>query len=147
MRAAIHIDRPRLLERAAVVFDRDQVLRLRVLLFPDAQVERAAIDVRRYVHAALLLGEREAGRVPAVRVLARRIIERETGVVGQFGAGNAIRLILVVARLPDSGEVRTGLSERREAYASHQQRRERDHAQDLKHDVESPTAYSTCDPT
>ena len=55
---------------------RDQILRLGILLFPDAQVERAAIDVGRDVHAALLFREREARGVPAVCVLPRRLVDR-----------------------------------------------------------------------
>ena len=86
-----------------------QVLRLRVLLFPDAQVGRPAIDVGRHVHAALLLGQRDAARVPAVGELARRVGDGQSEVVAQLRTGDALRLIFLVAGLPDAGEIGSGL--------------------------------------
>src|SRR5687768_3957054 len=102
MRAAIHPDGPGLLVCAAVHLDGLQVLRLRMLLFPDAQVERSAEDIRRHVDAALLFRERDARGVPAVGVLARGVVDGQAEIVAELRARNALGLILVIAGLPDA---------------------------------------------
>ena len=60
MWTAVHPDRARLLVGADVVLDRDHPLRFRIPFFPDPQRERAVVDVRRHVHAALMLLQRQA---------------------------------------------------------------------------------------
>ena len=55
MWAAVHPDRPGLFVRADVVLDCHELLRFGILLLPDAQLQRAAIDVRRDMHLTLML--------------------------------------------------------------------------------------------
>ena len=65
MRPAIHPDGAPLLIGADVLLNRDQTLRLRILFFPDSQVQRAAINIRNDVNPALVFRYRQARRIPA----------------------------------------------------------------------------------
>src|SRR5437870_8816964 len=101
----VHPDRARLLVRADVVLDRDERLRFRIPLFPDAQLQRTAIDVRRHVDSALMLFERQPRRIPTEGPLPRRVVDGESEIVDELGAGNALGEILVIARRPTAGEI------------------------------------------
>ena len=128
MRTAVHPDRARLFVGADVVLDRDERLGLGIALFPDAQLQRTAIDVRRNVHLALVLVERQARRVPAERPLARRFGDREAEIVDEVRTGDALGLIFVIARSPAAGEI--GLRAR-------WRRREGDRDEENRRDVTS----------
>ena len=64
MRAAVHPNRTVLFIGADVLPNGDDALRLRVSFFPDAQVQRAAVDVRNHVNFALMFGYGEPGGAP-----------------------------------------------------------------------------------
>ena len=83
--------------------DGDDALRLRIFFFPDAQVQRASINVGRDVRLALMLGQREAGGVPAFGEHARAVGDGQARVIRQFRAGNAFPKILVNHRRPVAG--------------------------------------------
>ena len=116
MRAAVHVDRPRLIVGADVMLDRDELLRVRVPIFPDAEVQRTAIDVGRDVHAALLFRQRDPRRIPAVGELPRRRVDRQAEIVAEVGARNALRKVFLVPRAPGPREI--GLRERRRAVST-----------------------------
>ena len=65
MRAAVHPDCARLFVGADVVLDRDERLGPGIALFPDAQLQRAAIDLRRDVHLTLVLVDASGVRHPS----------------------------------------------------------------------------------
>ena len=121
MRAAIHIDGPLLVERADAVLDGDEIARPRLPVFPDRDVGGAAIDVRRHVHPALLLRQRQPVRVPALGVPAGAVRQRQPGVVAKLRARHALAEILLIARRPGAGQI--DLRERRLSAEP-----ERDHA-------------------
>src|SRR5580765_2690374 len=54
---------------------------------------------------ALMLRQREDGRIPRVAVLARRVVNRQAQVVADVRPGNALGLILVKPRRPFAGEI------------------------------------------
>src|SRR6185436_5042815 len=100
MRTAVEPDRPLLRVGAEEMLDGDRVLRGWIAFFGDPHANRPAIDVRRDMRAALLLGLRETRRVPTVRVLTRGGVDRQAKVVGEVGARAALWLILVEDAVP-----------------------------------------------
>ena len=92
-----------------------KILRLGIALLPDAKLERTAIDVRRDVHLALMLGQRQPRRIPAERPLARAVGDRQTEVVAELRTGNALGLIFGKARAQASRQVGRGPCRRRPA--------------------------------
>src|SRR5215471_16960499 len=105
MRAAIHVNRALLVERADAVLDRDELARVWIPVFPDRDVGGPAIDVWRDVHAALLLGQRQPRGIPAFGVSPRSIGERQSGVVAEFRPRNALAEVFLVARRPGAAQV------------------------------------------
>ena len=105
MRPTVHPDRARLLVSTDVVLVGDDFLRARIALGRDAQVQRAAIAVRRHVHAALLLRHAERRRVPALGELPSGVGQRDARVVAEADAGAAIGQILVPNRAPVAFEI------------------------------------------
>ena len=105
VRPAVHPDRPRLLVGADVVLDRDDVLRSGVLLVPDADVERAPVDVVHGVDATLLFVVGQPRGVPTLGPLTGGGRQRNARVVAQPDAGPAIGLVFVLPRGPISGEI------------------------------------------
>src|SRR5688500_17421905 len=107
MRTAVHPDSACLLVGADVVLDRDDALRLGIFLFPDSQLQRTVVDVRRDVHAALVLLQRQARGVPAVSEEPRGAVDGQAKVVAEVRPWSAILLVLVIAiRNPVAGENR-----------------------------------------
>ena len=105
MRPAVHVDRPLLVERADAVLDGDQLPRPWRALVEDGDVGGAAVDVRRDVDAALLFRHGDTRRIPAFRVAARAIGERQAGVVAELGAGHALAEVLLIPGRPGAGEI------------------------------------------
>ena len=105
MRTAIHPDGARLFVGADVILDGDYLLGIGVLFFPDPEMQRAMIDVRRNVHAALVFLQREARCVPALGEGPRGIVDGKTGEIAQIGPRNALVIILVMQRAPLAGEL------------------------------------------
>ena len=100
MRTAVHPDRPLGLLPRDVRVVRHELLRRAVELAPDAQVGGAARRVVGGVRLALVFGQREDRRVPAVPVQAARFVDREAEIVADVRPWNALRLILVEPRRP-----------------------------------------------
>src|SRR5207249_7584622 len=113
MRAAVHPDRARLFVGTDVVLDRNEFLTLRIALFPDAQLQRTAIDVRRDVYLTLMFLEGQARRVPAERPLPGGVVDGKAGIVREVGARNALREVLVIAGRPAAGQIDLRTSGRR----------------------------------
>ena len=105
MRAAIHVDRSFLVERADAVLDGDEIARARLSLFPDRDVGRTAIDVRRHVYPALLFRQGQPVRVPALGVPAGAVGQRQTGVVAELRTRDALAEVLLIARRPGAGQI------------------------------------------
>ena len=104
MRPAVHPDRAPLHVRAAELPVRNDLLRRGILVLEDAELDRAAIDVRDVVRLALMLEHRDARDVERLGVLARRIVHRHAREVALHVAGHAIALILVIAARPFADE-------------------------------------------
>src|ERR1700722_7766988 len=64
MGTVVHPDGAGLLVGADVLFDGNHVLGLRVALFPNAQVERSAVDIGNQMNLALMLGQGGSRRAP-----------------------------------------------------------------------------------
>src|SRR6266850_1563112 len=105
---AVHPDGPPLFVRADVLLDCNQTLRLRILFFPDPQIQRPTINVGNDVNAALMLRNRQPACVPAQGELACAVRDRKTGVVDELRSGTAFRLVFMNDGLPISREVQTG---------------------------------------
>jgi hypothetical protein len=110
VRTTVHVNRACLIVGADAVLDGHELLRVGIPLFPDAQVQRPPVDVRRHVHPTLLFRESDPGGIPALGKLAGGGIDWKTQVVTQFRARNPLREILLIARPPRSREI--GLCER-----------------------------------
>ena len=105
VRTAVHPDGALGLLPGNVRVEGDQLLRRSVELAPDAQVRGAAGRVVGRMRLALMLGQREDRRVPAVGVQACRLVDRNPQVVADVRTGNALRLILVKPRRPLTREI------------------------------------------
>ena len=57
----------------------------------------------------LVLAQRQDRGVPAVSLQPTGIIERDSGVVTEFGTWNAVRLVLVIQGRPVPGDVALGV--------------------------------------
>ena len=88
MRPAVHPDRALRVPCEMLDVDRDELLRRRVDLVPHADVGEAVRVVRR-MHAALIIGQREDRRAPALRARAVGGVERQPGVVAELGTRQA----------------------------------------------------------
>src|ERR1700752_4256138 len=95
MRSPVHPNRARLFVGADVVLDRDDLLRLGILLLPNAQVQRAVVDVGRHVYAALMLLKRQARGIPALSEQARGVVDRDAEIVAKVRSGPAVLFIFV----------------------------------------------------
>ena len=78
----------------------------------------------------------EDRRVPVRRLLPRGVVDGQTGVVAELGAGSAMRLVLVDTRCPFTGDVDLLLRERRRPRSV----AEPDQGLDDRHGVVSPRA-------
>ena len=107
----------------------DDVLGRRVTLFGDPHADRAAQDVRRHVGAALVLGQRQAPRVPAVGIQPAGRVDRQAGVVARIGTRSALGLVLVEQAHPVAVQV-----------ALRPRRRGDDNRDDDEHDDERQAA-------
>ena len=85
---------------------RDDLLRRRILVFPDPELDRAAVDVRDVVRLALVLEHRDARDVERLGILARGVVHRHAREVALHVAGHAIALVLVIAARPFADERR-----------------------------------------
>ena len=148
MRTAVHPDRAlrRLPRNVRVVGN--QLLRRRIDLLPDSEVGRAAGRVVRRMRFALVFRQRENGRVPAVSVQPRRLVDGDSEIVPDLGAGNALRLIFVKTRRPLAGEIEAGgvrhhLCARRHDRRRHRRQRQQDCDGDSLPDLH---LASTCGP-
>src|SRR5204863_8961592 len=101
----VHVDGSLLVERADAVLDGDEIARTFFTLFPDRDVGRAAIDVRRHVHPALLLRQGQPVRVPALGVPAGAVGQRQPGVVAELRTRDALAEIFLIARRPGAGQI------------------------------------------
>src|SRR5438309_1244256 len=108
MWTAVHPDGSPLFVRADVLLDCDEALRLRILFFPDPQIQRPTINVGDNMNAALVFGNRQPACVPAQSELACAVRYGKTGIVDELRAGTAFRLVLMNNGLPISREVQTG---------------------------------------
>ena len=86
MRTAVHPDGAlgRLPGNVGVIGD--QLLRVAVHFLPDAQVGGSAPGVVGRVRAALILGQREQRRIPAIAAQARRVVDRQSEIVADIRA-------------------------------------------------------------
>src|SRR5579863_5073391 len=84
MRAAVHPDSSRLFVVVYVLLDGNELLRLRVSLFPNPDVQRAAVDVGHDVRFALMLRHGETGSVIAQSRKTSSFIDRKPEVVRQL---------------------------------------------------------------
>jgi hypothetical protein len=66
----------------------------------DAEIADAAEAVDRRVRFALVLRQRQQRGVPAVGAQARRVVDRQAGIVAHVRAGDALDLVLVEDRRP-----------------------------------------------
>ena len=73
-----------------------------------------------------MLGEREDRGIPAVRVQARRVVDRQPEIVADLRTGDPFGLILVKARRPLTGEVVPGWGCRRLPGVERQDRQQRE---------------------
>src|SRR2546426_11182846 len=105
---AVHPDGPPLFVSADVLLDSNQALRLRILFFPDPQIQRPTINVGDDVNPALVLRNRQPACVPAQRELACAVRDRKTGIVDELRTGTAFGLVFVDNCLPIPREVQTG---------------------------------------
>jgi hypothetical protein len=80
---------------ADVVLDRDDLLRLGILLLPDAEVQRAVVDVGRHVHATLMLLKRQARGIPALSEETRGVVDRDAEIVAEVRSGPPVLFIFV----------------------------------------------------
>src|SRR5690348_13888752 len=84
MRTAVHPDGSELRPGADVVLDSNDLLCLGVLLLPNAEIERPAINIWRDVDAALLFPKGKSRRIPTFRPLARRVVDGQPEIVNEF---------------------------------------------------------------
>ena len=75
MRTAVHPDRPVLHVRADVLLVGDDFLRRRVFLFPDSELQRSAVDMRKAVGLALMLEKIHAADIIRFRVTAGGVVD------------------------------------------------------------------------
>jgi len=73
-------------------------LRLGILLLPEAQGERAMVDVGRNVHATLVFLQGEARGIPAFGEESCRVIDRNPQVVTEVRSRSAILFVFVVPK-------------------------------------------------
>ena len=95
MRTAIHPDGSlgRLPGNVRVIGD--QLLRVAVHFLPDAQVRRTAPGVIGRMRAALILGQREQGRIPAIAPQARGVVDGQPEIIADIGPRDALQKIFV----------------------------------------------------
>ena len=90
--------------------DGDQALRVCLALFPDPEIAERAHLVRREIRLALMMPQRDAGRVVRQRPESAGLVERKAAVVGDLGAGAALHEVLVQHRRPVAAQIdRRGL--------------------------------------
>ena len=71
----------------------------------DAQVADAAEPVGGRMRLALVLGQRQQRRVPAVGAQPRGVVDRQAGVVADLGARHALDLVFVKDRRPHATQI------------------------------------------
>jgi hypothetical protein len=96
MRTAVHPERARE-PVAAVAVVRHEPLRDRVVFLDERQAAGAAVLIRRRMRQALVLGNREPRRRVQRRLVAQRIVDRQTRIVAEIGAAAAIDEFLLKA--------------------------------------------------
>src|ERR1700688_2925049 len=110
MRPVVHPDGSVLLVSADVLLDRNDALRLRILLFPDPQIKRSAIDIGNQVNLALMLGEGRSRRAPGESPGARAFVDGHTVILSERRIADRL---IVRRRRPVAAEVAAGRSRER----------------------------------
>src|SRR5665213_989485 len=105
MRTPVHPNGAGLLVVIDVLLDRNQFLRYRISLFPNAKIERPAVDVLHAVHFALMFREREAGSIVAQSRQPRPIRDGNTQVVNQLRTRPALARVLMKYRTPVASQI------------------------------------------
>ena len=85
--------------------DLDDLLRGRILIAPHAQIADAAEAVGRRMGLALMFGQRQQRGIPRQRAHARRLGNRQSGVVADVRSGNPLGLVFVKERRPHAREI------------------------------------------
>ena len=109
VRAAVHPDDA--VVAAEHAFERvgHELMGHRVEALGDAHVgPGTAHEVDARVRLRHALGQRQDRRIPVRRLLPRGVVDRQPGVVAEFRAGRAVRLVFVHARRPIAGDVHLG---------------------------------------
>src|SRR6266850_4711656 len=81
----------------------NELLRVLIHFLPDAQIRRPPRRVVCRMRLALMFGQREQRRIPAVGSQTSRIIDGKAEIVADFRTRNALRLVLVKSWSPFSG--------------------------------------------
>ena len=105
MRTPVHPDGAVPFERLVVPVNGDEPLRVGIALLPGARVADRADRVRRHVAVALMMTERDAGRVVGQREQPRRFVDRKAAVVGKLRTRAPFERVFLERRGPVAGDV------------------------------------------
>src|SRR5262245_7862686 len=105
VRTSVQPDRARRLSERSKQFEADRLLCDWIEDARDPDVRRSPQRVRGWMRLRLMLTQRQDRRVPAVGLEASRIVQRNSGVVAEIGARNAVWLIFVVQGSPVARQI------------------------------------------
>jgi hypothetical protein len=106
MGAAVEPDHAGGLTECAEQFVSEELLRDRIHFLPNPDVGRAPQRVGGRMGLGLVLPQGQDGRVPAIRLQARGIVDRQPGVVAERRPRDTMLLIFVIAPAPLAGQTR-----------------------------------------
>src|SRR5678815_6196576 len=101
MRTSVHPDGPVLHVRPDVDLVRDDFLRCGILLFPDSELQRSSINVRKVVGFALMFEKIDSAHVVSVGVASSRLVDGNTGEVALHVTGDSIAVILSLIHISE----------------------------------------------
>ena len=84
MGTSIHPDNPMPFGRLCPDMDGDQALRVFLALFPDPEIAERSHLVRRKIRLALMMPQRDAGRIVRQRPESACLVEWEAAVIGKL---------------------------------------------------------------